>query len=82
MLCLPPVLLRYVDAGPTSMAEGKHPVPPPPMDRLEVGPLARAPAAVEYRTIPPTINVRYKQRPPPLRLLYVSSFVSLNAVAT
>ncbi|VDB91704.1 unnamed protein product [Peniophora sp. CBMAI 1063] len=54
------------------MPEGKHPVPPPPADRLEVslsGPLGRAPAAVEYRTIPPTINVRYKQRPPPLRLL-------------
>jgi len=38
-------------------------------DRFDVSRSARASAAVEWRTIPPTINVRYKRRPPPLSLL-------------
>ncbi|KZV63049.1 hypothetical protein PENSPDRAFT_223705 [Peniophora sp. CONT] len=61
------------------MSEGK----PPPADRLEVslsGPLARSPASIEYRTIPPTINVRYKQRPPPLRLFPFAT--SASSLAT
>ncbi|KAI0028652.1 hypothetical protein K488DRAFT_89533 [Vararia minispora EC-137] len=44
------------------------PMPEGAQDRFSVTGM-RAPAAVEWRTIPPTIDVRYKRRPPPLTLL-------------